>query len=52
MSGELDAAKRLYDRAARAEPDSEAGKAAAAALAANGGLDPVAAAPAAPAQPK
>ena len=52
MSGELDAAKRLYDRAARSEPDSEAGTAAAAALAANGGLDPVAAAPAAPAQPK
>jgi tetratricopeptide (TPR) repeat protein len=40
LSGEVEAAKRLYDRAARAEPDSEAGKAAAAALAANGGLDP------------
>jgi tetratricopeptide (TPR) repeat protein len=40
MSGEDDAARKLYDRAARAEPDSDAGKAAAAALAANGGLDP------------
>jgi tetratricopeptide (TPR) repeat protein len=45
LSGEDDAARRLYDRAARAEPDSEEGKAAAAALAANGGLP-------APAPPK
>jgi tetratricopeptide (TPR) repeat protein len=51
LSGEVEAAKRLYDRAARAEPESEAGRAAAAALAANGGLDaPVQ--PAAPAAPK
>ena len=47
LSGEVDAAKRLFDRAAHADPDSDAGKAAAAALAANGGLDP-APAPAAP----
>ena len=36
LSGELDAAAGLFARAARAAPDSEAGKAAAAALAANG----------------
>jgi tetratricopeptide (TPR) repeat protein len=53
LSGEVDAAKRLYDRAARAEPDSEAGKSAAAALAANGGLDPApAATPATQPQPR
>ena len=39
LAGEVDAAKRLYDRAAHAQPDSDAGKAAASALAANGGLD-------------
>jgi tetratricopeptide (TPR) repeat protein len=52
LSGEVDAAKRLFDRASRAEPDSEAGRAASAALAANGGLDPVPAAGPAPAQPR
>jgi tetratricopeptide (TPR) repeat protein len=36
LSGELDAAKGLYARAARAAPDSEAGRAAETALAANG----------------
>jgi tetratricopeptide (TPR) repeat protein len=39
LSGDDDAARRLYDRAARSEPASEEGKAAAAALAAHGGLD-------------
>jgi tetratricopeptide (TPR) repeat protein len=43
LSGEVDAAQGLFARAVRAAPDSDAGKAAAAALAANSGPAPSAA---------
>jgi Tfp pilus assembly protein PilF len=42
LSGELDAARTLYARAAKAGPDSEAGRAAQAALNANSALEPAA----------
>ena len=44
LVGDVDAAKALYARAAKASPDSEAGRSARAALAANSGPEPAAAA--------
>jgi tetratricopeptide (TPR) repeat protein len=50
VSGDLAAARNFFERAAKASPDSESGKAAAAALAANPAAAPDPAVPASPAQ--